>query len=925
MWKPVFNHIPFTLFFAAVALAAWYGGMFPGLLVAAGGVSAYAVLVRPWGASQSLAAAVVLCVSALVSWLAEQRRQAQWALEAEIANSQRQGAALKQRESDLALTAARLEAERARLHATLEHLPVGVFLAEAENGSIVYGNPQGRSDWNLPSLPVPALGEFEGYGPHGHRLTEEEWPLSRALTQGEVVTGFEIDIFPEGRRRVMRVNSAPVRDAEGTIVGAVVSSDDISVERRSSIHLELLAGASRLLASPADLKAALQSVAELAAGGITEWFSLYLVRPDGAIDLVALAHEDAECLAFAREICARYPIDPQHPAGISQAIAAGVPQLATEVTEEQLRAFTRDESHFELLRQIGARSVAVVPILGREGALGAISLVSSEKRFRLDEADLSVAQDLAARIAVALQLSRLNQETTETLAALRRSEARYRSLTISSAQIVWVTNAQGAIEQEMPGWSAVTGRPVADTMGFGWLDDLHPDDRDRSAAAWEDAHTSGTFYETEYRLRLADGTYRRFAARGTPVRNAEGDILEWVGTCTDIEQAHALEEALRSSEEQFRTLVEQSPLSIQVFDLEGRLLQVNRAWEHLWGVTPEALGDYSLLADPQLDRMGITPYLRRALAGEALELPPVGYAPAETRPDLAVDPEPRWVRAFAYPIRDGAGEIRQAVLIQEDYSDRKRLEDELQQRLEELGEASQHKDQFLSMLAHELRNPLAAVTNALHVLSLAEPGSRAFTRSHEIATRQVVHQKVLVDDLLDVSRINRGKVDLRRESLDLIDLVHLSVEDHRAVCERDGITLEFSAPSVPLPAEIDRTRMTQVVSNLLDNAVKFTPRDGSICVSVTPAMGGNEARISVADTGIGIPPALLPLVFEPFRQAEDTLARSRGGLGLGLALVRGIVELHGGSVFVQSAGEGKGTEFILSVPVHAPPAESGTE
>jgi signal transduction histidine kinase len=242
-----------------------------------------------------------------------------------------------------------------------------------------------------------------------------------------------------------------------------------------------------------------------------------------------------------------------------------------------------------------------------------------------------------------------------------------------------------------------------------------------------------------------------------------------------------------------------------------------------------------------------------------------------------------------------------------------RLAAELLARAEALAETDRRKDEFLAMLAHELRNPLGAIANASHLLThVADPEPR-MARAVAIVERQVQHLVRMVDDLLDVSRITRGKVELRREPLDLSEVVRQTVEGNRALVESRGIALEVTLPPAPLPLDADLTRLEQVLANLLRNAAKFTEPGGRIAISA--AADGGEAVVRVADTGMGIPPELLPRIFDLFIQGEQTLDRRGAGLGIGLTMVRQLVELHGGRVEATSAGPGQGAEFTLWLPL----------
>jgi len=235
-------------------------------------------------------------------------------------------------------------------------------------------------------------------------------------------------------------------------------------------------------------------------------------------------------------------------------------------------------------------------------------------------------------------------------------------------------------------------------------------------------------------------------------------------------------------------------------------------------------------------------------------------------------------------------------------------------REEALKEANRKKDEFLSMLAHELRNPLAPLTYGIHILGLPNATPELAARTRETLTRQVQHLSRIVDDLLDVSRITRGKLSISRERVDLVPLVRQACEDRRATLEAEGISLELDLPAVSVWSMADSTRLTQLLDNLLDNARKFTPAGGRVTVHVAPHPNANDATIVVRDTGIGIESSLLPHVFDVFSQAEQPLDRSHGGLGLGLAVAKGLVELHGGTIEASSGGKDRGTEFAIRLP-----------
>jgi CheY-like chemotaxis protein len=271
-----------------------------------------------------------------------------------------------------------------------------------------------------------------------------------------------------------------------------------------------------------------------------------------------------------------------------------------------------------------------------------------------------------------------------------------------------------------------------------------------------------------------------------------------------------------------------------------------------------------------------------------------------------------------HPIRDGAGNVIRWFGTNTDVTEQREAE-------EALRDADRRKDEFLSVLSHELRNPLAPIRNSVSILDRSGPASEQTRRARAVIERQVDHLTRLVDDLLDVTRIARGKIELQHRDVDVASVVRRTAEDLRSVVCAHGVELAVEIPSEPVTVNGDAMRLAQVLGNLLQNAAKFTPGGGGVRLSLRAVDGAAEIR--VRDTGIGIQPPLLERIFEPFVQADRSLARTDGGLGLGLALVKGITALHGGTVRAESAGTGTGAEFIVRLPLAVaakavPPADA---
>ncbi|MCC5627939.1 response regulator [Nostoc sphaeroides CHAB 2801] len=418
------------------------------------------------------------------------------------------------------------------------------------------------------------------------------------------------------------------------------------------------------------------------------------------------------------------------------------------------------------------------------------------ERLRVEEELRKYQNHLEEMVAVRTnEITKTNEqlqqeilERQRILEILRQSEERYRYLAEAIPQLVWTTNPNGECDFFNQNWCEYTGLTLEQSLGSGWLAALHPDDIQNADEVWSNAVKNSTIYNNEYRFkRASDGSYRWQLARGLPLKDEQGIVVKWFGTCTDIhEQKQILEE---------------------------------RA--HL------------------------------------LELEQIARAKAET--------------------------------------------------------ANRIKDEFLAVLSHELRTPLNAILGWSKLLQTGRLNQAKTSEALATIERNATLQVQLIEDLLDISRILQGKLTLDITKINLESTILSALQTMRLAAEAKSI--EVSTVFEPLMGEVmgDSTRLQQVVWNLLSNAVKFTPKGGKIEVRLKQADG--YAQIIVSDTGKGISAEFLPFVFDYFRQADSTSTRNFGGLGLGLAIVRNIIEIHGGIVKADSHGEDKGATFTVSLPL----------
>jgi PAS domain S-box-containing protein len=387
----------------------------------------------------------------------------------------------------------------------------------------------------------------------------------------------------------------------------------------------------------------------------------------------------------------------------------------------------------------------------------------------------------------------------------------------------------------------------------------------------------------------------------TLVRLATGEPVSFTAYVRDLSEQKRTEAAVRESEERYRDLVENANDIIYTHDLSGRLTSWNRAGERVTGYSAQevqGMNISTLVAPDHLEQA------RRMIARKVVEGGRTAY-----ELEVFTKDGRRLTVEISSRLAHQPGKAPYVQGVARDITERKRAEHALK-------EADRKKDEFLATLAHELRNPLAPIRNALQILKMGDDNPALVREMREMMERQVQQMVRLVDDLFDVSRITQGSLELRRERLNLAAVAALALETSRPFIEAAGHHLSIELPPEPVWVEGDDTRLAQVLANLLNNSAKYTPSPGQIGLFVERL--GDQAFVRVRDNGVGIPAEMLSRVFDMFTQVHSMPTGGQSGLGIGLTLVRKLIDMHGGAVAAHSEGAGKGSEFIIRLPVRAP-------
>ncbi|MFK3739834.1 sensor histidine kinase [Massilia sp. TN1-12] len=611
----------------------------------------------------------------------------------------------------------------------------------------------------------------------------------------------------------------------------------------------------------------------------------------------------------ARADAARHGLADGHEIAAPVPLPKGFSHLGLQLREDERRlAVPLDAAAPQYLLIVGVAALLalVVFLLASRLALGLTRDLRRLQAFSASLGDEGISSQRAPLegslevVGLAGALNRMLDRLYEQHAHLEAERQKFLQLSNNIPQLVWIADPQGNIRWFNERWYEFTGVAPGTMDPNDWHAFHDPDQLPQVQRRWEAALASGEMAQLTFPLRGADGRYRNFFTSVAPLRDAGGAIVQWFGTCTDVTPLERAERAVRYSEERLQQGLVAARMAVWERDPANGQVTFSANLHSVFGKSWHNVAEMWRLVDAD-DREQVREAAERALreGGEYRIVPRIRRAD---------DGNTAWIdiRGRLGLGADGRSTVMHAVAI--DITERKRAEEAL--RL-----ADRRKDEFLAMLAHELRNPLAPIASAADMLRLAYADEPRVKQISDIVARQVAHMRHLVDDLLDVSRVTRGLVTVNRQPIDLRTAVGEAIEQSRPLIDARRHQLQVRLAQQALMVDGDHTRLVQVATNLINNAAKYTPEGGLIEVALDAVDG--RAQLMVRDNGSGIGHDLLPVVFDLFTQGSRTLDRTQGGLGLGLALVRKLVELHGGRVDAASPGPGRGSTFTVRLPLLA--------
>jgi len=897
-----------------------------------------------------------------------------------------------------------LENERIRLEAVIEQMPAGVMIADAPSGEILFCNTQADQLWGAPmprSSSFNEYAEYQGFYPDGRAYTVVDWPLTRAIQQGETVTHEEIQIrFGDTRFRTIVVSAAPVRDRTGQITAGVLTFQDMTQRKQAEEALRLSESRYRSLANavpqllwvndangnivfynqqwldftgqasldlgvglwrtvihPDDMEAAHTIRSQAIQAGQPYEVECRLQRFDGTYywhlaRIVPVKDDQGQVVQWLGTATDIHTLKQTQAAlRTSEAFAQAraqelevfmeaVPAGVWIAHDPQCHRVTANRAAYQLLERPSDSLVTATPGDGvypfachfekdghllstedlpmqRAGRLGEevedeFDIVFEDGRVRTVWGRVVPLWDEQGQVRGVIGVFSDMSDRKRTERSLREREQRFSALFNGMEDWGLVYHL---LPDGRPGQLVEVNDQACKKLGYSRDELLSMSVLDLIAPGFLDPHAGIQTLLAEKRM-VFESLHVHRDGHVIPCEVSStlfmlNDLPTVQSICRDVTERRQAEEALRTSEERYRQIVETADEGIWMVDAEARTTFVNQKMAALLGYAVADMVDRSIY--DFVDDEAI------ALVTANFKEQPQGIREQQDFRFRCKDGSFIWTMMSTNHLVDDQGEFMGALAMITDVTARKQAEREREQLLErerqaraEAERANRIKDEFLAILSHELRSPLNPILGWASLLQSRQVSEATLKQALEAIERNVRLQVQLVDDLLDVSRILRGKLVLTKVPVDMVSIIRAAIETVHLAAAAKAISIEMQPTETRSLVLGDASRLQQVVWNLLSNAIKFTPTGGH--VTITLVATDNDVEVQIRDTGKGISPEFLPHIFEHFRQQDSTTTRQFGGLGLGLAIVRYITEMHGGTVTASSAGENQGSMFTVRLP-----------
>jgi PAS domain S-box-containing protein len=738
----------------------------------------------------------------------------------------------------------------------------------------------------------------------GTRLPAEN-PVEKVRREGGVVgmANHTLLISKDGTARPIDDSAAPIRDSSGRMIGIVMVFRAVAEQRRREQHRNARLAVTHALNQSLTVEEAANGVLKTVCEELGWDVGLFWLADDhdGHLECRASWHRSEGLLReFVNSSCS-----------CTFACGEGLPGRVWASKKAAWIPDVMQEEHFQraaTAAELGLQSAFACPVVIGARTLGVIEFLTHDSRA--PDADLlEVMSTVAGGFGQFIERKAAEDE-------LRRSEEELAEFFENATVGLHWVGPDGTILRVNRAELDMLGYTRDEYLGRS-ITEFHADEQvicdilDRLGAGEKLA-------EYPARLRCKDGSVKDVLIDSS-VLWRDGRFIHTRCFTRDITERKRAEVALADARTRLDAALEAGAIATWTWDIPSNRLFADSKLTQLFNLPPSEgagglLDEYLPSIHPDDLPKTMAALNRAAETGEP-------YA-ADYR-IVQADGSMRWVSARGQAERDDAGRPIRMPGVLTDITERKRLEEELRLRLDQLAEADRRKDEFLATLAHELRNPLAPIRNSLEILKMPRIDAAMVQQVRAMMERQV-HQLVrLVDDLLDVSRVMRGKVELRKEPVELAVVVARAVETVQPLIDAQGHRLDLSLPRESLLVDADLVRLTQVIGNLLTNAAKYTEANGHVWLSARREE--SQVLLQVRDSGIGIAPDLLPHVFDLFVQADHATTKAQGGLGIGLTLARNLVQMHGGKIEAHSGGVGQGSEFAIRLPLMAPPRKEPLE